>query len=120
MENEHDLTKDCALEAERINDEFDNQVEKWSVSKVDGAENLGIIEFQAADGEYHNFYILDNGERLVFGGAVNTGFLESGFFRKDDCFSQDENLSSLLEDLETYYREGYQYTTVDFICNDRM
>jgi hypothetical protein len=93
---------------------------EWSVSKYEpGTEKyLGPIEFQSDDGEYHTFEVIELPDRLVFGGAANVGFIESGYILKDG-FSTDETLQELLADLETYYRDGKEYTS-HIVVNDRM
>lgn len=91
----------------------------WTVSNIDNAKHLGIIEFQDNTEEYHNFEIMQTSDRLVFGGFTNTGFLESGYMVIDDYFSIDENLQELLADLETYYNDGPQYVSM-IVCNERM
>lgn len=93
---------------------------EWKVSNVEDAEYIGIIEFQSNDGEWHNFAILKTDDRLVFGGACNIGFMESGYMTIDlDCFSIDEELQELVEDLECYYNDGIKYTN-RIVCNERM
>ena len=69
-------------------------MEKWTVSNIDNAKYIGIIEFQDNQEEWHNFEVLltEDQERLVFGGACNVGLLESGYMPVDSCFSLDENL----------------------------
>jgi hypothetical protein len=94
-------------------------MEKWTVSNIDNAKYLGIIEFQDNQGEWHDFEVLQTNTRLVFGGATNIGFLESGYMDLDLDFSLDENLQELLQDLEIYYNDGSRFTT-NIICNERM
>ncbi len=77
------------------------------------------IEFQSSNGDWHHFYIVVTDDRIAFGGATNTGFLESGYLQRDDCFSLDEQLQSLIEDLEVFYNDGPKYTS-EIVCNDRM
>jgi len=90
----------------------------WKVSDTSKAKYVGIIEFQDNDGEYHNFEVMDNGDRLVFGGMTNSGFIESGYIEKDG-FSTDEALQELYADLETYYNDGAEYTSM-IVVNQRM
>jgi hypothetical protein len=56
---------------------------------------------------------------VVFGGACNTGFLESGFILREDYESLDETLQELLADLECYYNEGPESVS-RIVCNERM
>ena len=93
-------------------------VDKWSVSDISKAEYLGVIEFQDEQGEYHNFEIMETNDRLIFGGATNSGFIESGYIEKDGM-STDDTLYNLLEDLEVYYNEGEDYTSM-IVVNQRM
>jgi hypothetical protein len=58
--------------------------------------------------------------RLVFGDACNTGFIESGYMDIDtDYESIDEALQELHEELETYYLQGEKYCN-RIVCNERM
>ena len=61
---------------------------------------MSIIELQDNKGEYHIFDILHNDLVIAYGSSCNTGFLQSGYIVKDDCFSLDEHLQALIEDLE--------------------
>jgi len=93
---------------------------KWDYSNAEETgKYVGLIEFQDNAGEFHDFYIYATDKRLVFGGATNTGFLESGYMLIDDCFSIDENLQEIIADLECFYNDGRQYTSM-IVCNDRM
>lgn len=95
-------------------------MKKWTFSDAEnGGTYLGIIEFQSNDEEWHYFEIMQTKDRLVFGGFCNVGFLESGYMEIDDCFSLDENLQDLLEDLECYYNDGPEYC-IYIIYNERM
>jgi hypothetical protein len=91
---------------------------EWTVSDTTEAKVLGLIEFPDETGEFHNFEIVETEDRLVFGGATNIGFIESGYIEKDG-FSTDETLQELLSDLETYYNDGPKYTS-RIVCNERM
>ena len=91
----------------------------WSVSDTKDAKHLGPLEFQSRDGEWHNFEVLELPDRLVFGGAVNVGFLESGYILRQEGESTDELLREMMEDLETFYNDGSQYTT-RIVVNERM
>lgn len=93
-------------------------VRDWSVSDVSDAKYLGVIEFQDNQEEYHNFEIMETEDRLVFGSFTNSGFMESGYIEKDGM-STDETLQNLLEDLEVYYNDGEQYTSM-IVFNKRM
>jgi antirestriction protein len=93
-------------------------VRDWSISDVNNAKYLGVIEFQDNQEEYHNFEIMETDDRLVFGSFTNSGFIESGYIEKDGM-STDETLQNLLEDLEVYYNDGAQYTSM-IVFNQRM
>lgn len=90
----------------------------WNCSDAEDGNYVGCIELEV-DGEFHLFEIMQTDTRLVFGSACNTGFLESGYMEIDPCFSTDAHLQELIEDLEMYYRDGYEYTS-HIICNARM
>jgi hypothetical protein len=103
---------------------------QWSVTDLTGAEYLGIIEFQDLKGEWHNFEVMATETRVVFGGACNVGFLESGYIERDGfkddetgefraTESVDETLQEMLSDLEVYYNDGPQYVS-RIVCNQRM
>ena len=94
---------------------------QWSVSDVANEIKLrsNELEFQDNDGEWHDFYIIATAARVVFGGACNAGFLESGYIERDDCESLDETLQEMLTDLETYYNDGPDYVS-RIVCNERM
>ena len=90
----------------------------WKMNDISNAKYLGIIEFQDNDGEYHNFEVVETDNRLVFGGMTNTGLAESGYIEKDGA-STDETLQELVADLEVYYNDGKEYTSM-IVVNDRM
>lgn len=79
---------------------------------------LGPVEFQDDAGEWHDFEIFETPDAVVFGGCTNTGFLESGYLKKEG-FSTDETLQEMLADLEVYYNDGPQYTS-GIVFNQRM
>lgn len=99
---------------------------EWKASDASNAKYIGLIEFQSRDGEWHNFEVLrtlarsSTPRRLVFGGACNAGFLESGYLEYESGFeSVDEALSEMLSDLECYYNDGPDYVS-RIVCNERM
>ena len=95
-------------------------MEPWKCSDTkDSDKYLGNIEIHEGGDDYAIFDIIQTTTRLVFGGICNTGFLESGYIEIDDCFSVEENLQSLVEDLETFYRDGRGFVQ-GIVCNDRM
>ena len=98
-----------------------NEKQVWSVSDISNSITMRAneIEFQDASGEWHLFTIIATPERIVFGGACNVGFLESGFLARDDGESLDESLSETLADLETFYNDGPGYVS-RIVCNERM
>lgn len=94
--------------------------QQWKFQDAEkNGQYIGLIEFQSNDEEFHYFYIYETETAIVFGGACNCGFLESGYMPKDDYFSLDENLQELIQNLECFYNYGYQHTTL-IVCNDRM
>jgi hypothetical protein len=92
---------------------------QWSVSDVSKAKSLRDLEFQDNKGEWQHFVLLATKERIVFGGACNVGFIESGYIDREECESLDETLQEMLADLETYYNDGPQYVS-RIVCNERM
>lgn len=89
------------------------------MSSCDGAKHLGPLEFQDNKGEWHDFEVMETPDKLVFGGAVNAGFLESGFLQKEEGESTDEALQELQSDLEVYYNDGPNYVS-RIVVNQRM
>ncbi len=92
---------------------------QWSVSPLVDATYLGAIEFQDSKGEFHNFDVMHARGRLVFGGACNAGFIESGYLVREDGEGTADALTELLADLETYYNDGAGYVS-RIVCNERM
>jgi hypothetical protein len=92
---------------------------QWSASNTEKGQYLGPLEFKDNMGEWHNFDVLSLPDRLVFGGACNTGFLESGYILCDEGESLTETLLELLSDLETYYSFG-PGSVSRIVCNQRM
>jgi len=89
------------------------KLEGWTVTDVSNADRVGTLEIE--NGE--SFEVLNTGSKLVFGGACNAGFLESGFMLRSPFAALEDDLSNLVEDLEAYYRcKGH----VSIFFNDRM
>jgi hypothetical protein len=87
---------------------------QWTATNVSAATYLGPL---SVGDEY--FEILRAANRLVFGGACNAVFLESGYMELEDGETMDEALNELIADLETYYHDGAQYVS-RIVCNERM
>lgn len=95
---------------------------KWQPSDISTPIELpcsNVLEFQDNSGEWHDFTIIGTKERVVFGGCVNVGFLESGYIQRKETETLDETLQELYSDLETYYNDGPQYCS-RIVCNERM
>ena len=93
---------------------------QWTASDTEKAKYLGIIEIISGDEgmeEFHDFTLLEIEDRILFGGMCNVCFLESGYILKDDCFSTDEILQDLVEELEAFYRTG---KADNIVYNERM
>jgi hypothetical protein len=90
-------------------------MKNWKASDTINAKYIGTLEVEGAD----SFEILETSNRLVFGGACNAGFLESGYILREDHESLDETLQELHADLETFYRDGRKYVS-RVVCNERM
>jgi hypothetical protein len=88
---------------------------QWSLSDTRHAGSLGTLEIES--GEY--FDVLETETKLVFGGATNAGFLESGYILREDGETLAETLQELYADIEVYYRDGAQYVS-RIVCNERM
>lgn len=83
------------------------------------AKHIGIIEFQDERGDWHDFEIMETRRCLVFGGACNLGFLQSGFIVREDHETLEATLQELLCDLQVYYDNGPGYVA-RIMCNERM
>lgn len=102
-------------------------MKKWTCKNDTGAEYIGVLEWNKnEDNEdmeedyiYFETMLTKNKKYLLFGTFCNSGFMQSGFMKIDNCFSLDENLSELLEDLKTYYKDGYKYCS-NIVCNKCM
>lgn len=92
---------------------------QWAASNADVAKYVGPLEFQDNKGEWQNFDVLALPDRLLFGGACNVGFLESGYILREEGETLDETLSELLADLECYYTDGPAFVS-RIVCNERM
>lgn len=90
-------------------------MKNWKASDTTNAKYIGTLEIEG--GEY--FEVLETNERLVFGGACNVGFLESGYILREDHESLDETLQELHSDLEVFYRDGREFVS-RVVCNERM
>jgi hypothetical protein len=91
----------------------------WTVSDTTDAKHLGTLSVEGKNGEEHDFEILFKNNKLIFGGACNVGFLESGYMEFEEGETEPRALIELNEELEVYYRAGYDYTN-RIVCNDRM
>jgi len=87
----------------------------WKAQNTDNAKYLGTLALDNGD----TFEIVETDTRICFGGACNAGFLESGNMQKQEGESTEEALCELVEELETFYRDGITYCT-RILCNDRM
>jgi hypothetical protein len=88
----------------------------WTASNIENAKHLGTLEV----GPQENvFEVLETSDRLVFGGACNAGFLESGFLEKEEWETSDEALQELFSDLECFYQNGPNYVS-RIVFNERM
>jgi hypothetical protein len=94
---------------------------KWSVSDVSDTIPMpsNDLEFQDNKGEWHHFTVIATPERIVFGGVCNTGFIESGFLKREEYESLHESLQEMMSDLEVYYNDGPEYVS-RIVCNQRM
>jgi hypothetical protein len=92
-----------------------NTKTNWTVTDVSNAKYLGTLEIEC--GGY--FEVMETDDKLVFGGACNAGFLESGYIEREEFESIDETLQELHADLSTYYTDGPSYVS-RIVCNSRM
>ena len=80
---------------------------------------IPIIEFQDANGEWHEFHIITLPDRVVFGRCCNSGFIESGYILRGANETLHQVLQGLLADLHAFYDHGDECTS-SIIHNDRM
>jgi hypothetical protein len=91
----------------------------WAVSDISKGKSLPPYEFKDNNGEWQYFELIVTPERIVFGGACNCGFIESGYILRESYECLDETLQELTDDLQTYYNDGADYTK-RIVCNERM
>jgi len=97
----------------------------WTATDISNPVRLGRsgysaeIEFQDNFENFHHFYLVATETRIAFGGACNTGFLESGYIEREEGESLDDTLQELISDLETYYNDGPRYVS-RIVVNERM
>jgi hypothetical protein len=87
---------------------------QWSAVDISGADYLGYIE---VEGEH--FEVVATPKFLVFGGMCNVGMLQSGYIEREEYETLNDTLQELDDDLETFYRDGREYTS-RIVCNERM
>jgi hypothetical protein len=91
----------------------------WRPSDISKPVYEGEIEFQDNEGEFHHFHIIATKHRIVFGGACNAGFIESGYLVREEGESLNDGLAELIEDLETFYNDGPLYVN-RIVLTERM
>ena len=91
----------------------------WTPTDTSKAKYLGIFEHKDRSGDWHLFDLYETDTRIVFGGACNGGFLESGFIEKEEGETLADTLDEMFEDMDTYFHDGARYTT-RITCNERM
>jgi hypothetical protein len=89
-------------------------MKEWTMQDIDHANYLGTLEV-----EDECFDVLATETHLVFGGATNNCFLQSGYLELEDDENVDAAFRELRDDLETYYSDGRDYVS-RIVCNDRM
>lgn len=99
-------------------------MKEWTISDIENAKYLGTVEIEISKEnsltpEFSNFEVWRANNRLVFGGACNVGFIESGYMEIEDGESTDCALQELIEELEVYYRDGKNFVS-RIVCNERM
>jgi hypothetical protein len=88
---------------------------QWKAIDTENAKYVGAIELES--GQYFEVVATENA--LVFGGACNVGFLQSGHMTLEGDETANAAMGELIDELETYYRDGAQYAS-RIVCNDRM
>jgi hypothetical protein len=91
---------------------------QWTVQDVSNSKHVGTFEIETDDGG-KVFEVVATQEKLIFGGTCNVGLLQSGYILRDECETLSDTLNELVADLETFYRNGSNYTS-RIVCNERM
>jgi hypothetical protein len=87
---------------------------QWSAVDISNADYVGII------GTLRGYFeVVSTPKFLVFGGMCNVGMLQSGYIEREEYETLNDTLQELDDDLETFYRDGRQYTS-RIVCNERM
>ena len=113
-------------------------VVEWAVNDAESAKYVGLLELSDDNGYFEILHTapifgpskaydendeaipeIKTPERLLFGGACNIGFIESGYMDFEEDETLDEALQELNEELNVYYRDGASYCT-RIVCNERM
>ena len=100
--------------------EFQTEGEKF-LSYGEENEETRLIneEIQTKEGEFQYFETISVPGKILFGNSTNNCFLESGYILREEGETIDETLSEMLEDLETFYRDGKEFVS-RIVCNERM
>jgi hypothetical protein len=100
--------------------EFKTEGKKF-LSYGEENEKTGLIDeyIQTREGEFKYFETILVTGKIIFGSYTNTCFLESGYILIEEGETIDEALSEMLQDLETFYRDGKEYVS-RIVCNERM
>ena len=93
--------------------------ERTDPEEVGNGKYLGELGVGNREEPTEIFSVIRTTTRLVFGGACNVGFMESGYMDLETDETTDEALCELSEDLDTYYADGGQYCS-RIVCNERM
>ena len=91
---------------------------EWTVQDVSKAKNVGTLEIKTREG-FEVFEVVATQDKLIFGGACNVGLLQSGYILRDETETLNDTLNELVDDLETFYRDGAFYTS-RIVFNERM
>jgi len=81
----------------------------WRI-EFQSVETVDCIGTLVEETEWHTYEIIQTASHLVFGGATNSAFLQSGSYLMDDV-SVDENLAELQSDLETLHSDGARFVS---------
>ena len=91
---------------------------QWTVQDISNAKHVVTLEIETREG-FEVFEVVATQDALIFGGACNVGLIQSGYILRDECETLNDTLNELVDDLETFYREGAQYVS-RIVCNSRM
>lgn len=102
-------------------EEVDYTDHMWVVSDISKpvVDSDLDLEFKDTNNEQHYFRLVVTADRVVFGGMTNSGFLESGYLKREEGENAGDGIQAVANELSLYYNEGPQ-ACARIVCNERM